>query len=512
MAGTIYDLAIIGGGINGCGIARDAAGRGLSVYLCEQGDLASATSSASTKLIHGGLRYLEHYAFRLVREALAEREVLLANAPHIIRPMRFVLPHHDGLRPRWFLRLGLFFYDHLGGTQCAAADEEHQAEDRPGRRAAEGDLHERVRIFRLLGGRLRAWWSSTQSTRGTTARASIRASAARLRSDWERVGSSPFRTATTGQSSTVAARVLVNAAGPWVGDVLQSVLHTNNPAPVRLVKGSHIVVRKLFDHDRAYIFQNADGRIIFAIPYERDFTLLGTTDTDYQGDPADVAADAADIDYICEAASEYFLKPVRRDEIVWTYSGVRPLYDDGASKAQEATRDYVLKLDAPDGGAPLLTVFGGKITTYRRLAESVLAMLTGFLPAGAPWTAKAPLPGGDFPVGGAPDLARALHNAYPFLEETHLQRLVRAYGTRTADIIGGARSYADLGISFGGDLTEAEVAYLVANECAETATDILWRRSKLGLHLNRDDQEALEAYLVAQRHKPRRVAAGGAAP
>ncbi len=337
-----YDLAIIGGGINGCGIARDAAGRGASVVLFEKDDLASATSSRSTKLIHGGLRYLEYYEFRLVREALMERERLWAIAPHIIRPLRFVLPHHKGLRPAWLLRLGLFLYDHIGGRKLLPAT--------------------RTRV----------------------------AAATRENGLWHLTAEGP-----QGRSD-VWAKALVNAAGPWVGEVLNGVVHTNARAGVRMVQGSHIVVPRLYEHDRCYIFQNADGRIIFAIPYEQDFTLIGTTDRDYHGDPADVAATPEEIAYLCAAASEYFSKPVTPDSVVWTYSGVRPLYDDGASKAQEATRDYVLTLDAPEGSAPLLSVFGGKITTYRRLAESALEKLAPHAPwaARAAWTTSGALPGG----------------------------------------------------------------------------------------------------------------------
>lgn len=504
MAGPVYDLAIIGGGINGCGIARDAAGRGLSVYLCEQGDLASGTSSASTKLIHGGLRYLEHYAFRLVREALAEREVLLANAPHIIRPLRFVLPHHAGLRPRWLLRLGLFLYDHLGGRRLLPATRTIDLRTDPAGAALKPEY---VHAFEysdcwVEDARLVVLNAVDAHLHGASINPRTRCvSAERKASLWQLSIEN-----SAGARRPVAARALVNAAGPWVAEVLQRVINLNEPAPVRLVKGSHIVVRRLFEHDRAYIFQNSDGRILFAIPFEQDFTLLGTTDDDYRGNPADVAASSDDIAYICAAATEYFRAPVTPADVVWTYAGVRPLYDDGASKAQEATRDYVVKVDAPSGAGPLVTVFGGKITTYRRLSESVLSILARFLPVGPTWTAKAPLPGGDFPVGGGPDLVRSLHNSYPFLEEAHLRRLVRSYGTRTGEMLNGARSYDDLGRSFGADLTEAEVSYLTANEWAETAADVLWRRSRLGLHLSREEQADLDGYMQTMRERPRRAA------
>ena len=505
MAGSAYDLAIIGGGINGCGIARDAAGRGLSVFLCDQGDLAGATSSSSTKLVHGGLRYLEFYEFRLVHEALAEREVLLKAAPHIIRPLRFVLPHHKGLRPRWVLRLGLFVYDHLGGRRILPPTRSlNLKRDPAGAPLKPGYAFafeysdcwvddSRLVVLNAIDARSHGA-SINPRTRCVDAR--------REHGEWIL----KLEGRSTGASSTITARALVNAAGPWVTDVLSSVIRVNAPAKVRLVKGSHIVVKRLFEHDRAYIFQNADGRIVFAIPYEHDFTLIGTTDIDYHDDPGQPGIGEAEIAYLLAAASEYFRVPVAREAIVWTYSGVRPLYDDGASSAQEATRDYVLELDAPAGAPPLLTVFGGKITTYRRLAEQALELLSKQVPMGRPWTAEAPLPGGDFPFDGVADLVRALAKAHPFLGEAHLQRLVRAYGTRTIEIIKSAQRSEDLGRRFGADLTEAEVNYLVSEEWAEDASDILWRRSKLGLHVSREEAEALGSYLAAAKQEPQAVA------
>ncbi|PWC31547.1 glycerol-3-phosphate dehydrogenase, partial [Azospirillum sp. TSO22-1] len=360
---------MIGGGINGCGIARDAAGRGASVFLCEQGDLASATSSASTKLIHGGLRYLEYYEFRLVREALKEREVLWRMAPHIIRPLRFVLPHLAGLRPAWFLRLGLFLYDHLGGrerlpgtrTLDLRTDEAGQPL-KPGLKRAFEYSDCWVEDARLV-----VLNAQDAARLGATIRTRTRCVEAARRDGLWQVTVEDVR---TGVRSTIRAKVLVNAAGPWVAEVLEQCLRTEVGHRIRLVQGSHIVVPRLFAHERCYIFQNADGRIVFAIPYERDFTLIGTTDQDYQGDPAGVHATEAEITYLCAAAGEYFATPIRPEDVVWSYSGVRPLFDDGASAAQAATRDYVLALDAPEGGAPLLSVFGGKITTYRKLAEA----------------------------------------------------------------------------------------------------------------------------------------------
>lgn len=495
MSDPVCDVAIIGGGINGCGIARDAAGRGLSVFLCEQGDLGSATSSASTKLIHGGLRYLEQYEFRLVREALIEREVLLRAAPHIIRPLRFVLPHHAGLRPRWLLRFGLFVYDRLGGRRVLPPTRSLDL----GRDPLGSPLKESYRFaFEYSDcwvddSRLVVLNAVDASNRGAHIYPRTRCIAA---SRQGAVWNLTLEHAGNGERSRVSARTLVNAAGPWVAHVLQEVIRANVPARVRLVKGSHIVLPRLFDHDHAYIFQNADGRIVFAIPYEDEFTLIGTTDEDYVGDPGAAGADEHEISYLCSAASEYFRKPVKRDAIVWTFSGVRPLYDDGAQRAQETTRDYVITLDAPPGQAPLLSVFGGKITTFRRLAETVLGHLSAYLPTGRPWTVDAPLPGGDMPVSGIAGLIASLHAAHPFLSETDARRLAHSYGTRASAILKGARRREDLGRHFGGGLTEVEVAYLNREEWAQTATDVLWRRSKLGLKLSQAETAALEQWMT----------------
>jgi glycerol-3-phosphate dehydrogenase len=494
----VYDLAIIGGGINGCGIARDAAGRGLSVYLCEQNDLASGTSSWSTKLIHGGLRYLEHYEFRLVREALIEREVLWNLAPHIIRPLRFVLPHHSGLRPAWMLRLGLFLYDHLGGRKLLPATRTLDL------RTDEAGLPLKTGFGRAFeysdcwveDSRLVVLNAMDARANGATIETGQRFTSSMRDAD----GWTLKIDSKEGKPRSIRAKVLVNAAGPWVADVLTSRIRADTPAKVRLVQGSHIVVRKLFDHERCYIFQNADGRIIFAIPYEQDFTLIGTTDQDYTGDPADVKASPEEISYLCAATSEYFARPVVETDVVWTYSGVRPLYDDGASKAQEATRDYVLTLDAPTGAAPLLSVFGGKITTYRRLSEAVLKKLGAHLTNGAGqpagWTSKAKLPGGDFPVQGFDMLVSDLIKHHPFLSPEHARRLARSYGTHSRDILAGAKSSADLGQNFGADLTAHEIKYLMRAEWAKTADDVLWRRSKLGLKIDKAGQAALADFMA----------------
>ncbi|PZU85296.1 MAG: glycerol-3-phosphate dehydrogenase [Chelatococcus sp.] len=492
----VYDLAVIGGGINGCGIARDAAGRGASVVLFEKDDLASATSSASTKLIHGGLRYLEHYEFRLVREALMERERLWANAPHIIWPLRFVLPHHKGLRPAWLLRLGLFLYDHIGGRKLLPPTRTVDlATDPVGRPLKEtGERAFEYSDCWVEDARLVALNAADAATRGAAIHTRTRVIGAdRDNGVWS------ITTERDGQHATHRARILVNAAGPWVGDVLGGVVRSNTRAAVRMVQGSHIVVPKLYEHDRCYIFQNGDGRIVFAIPYEHDFTLIGTTDRDYEGDPAQAKATPEEIAYLCAAASEYFSAGVTPDSVVWTYSGVRPLYDDGASKAQEATRDYVLTLDAPEGQAALLSVFGGKITTYRRLAEAALAKLAPHAPWAAKpdWTLSAALPGGDFPVSGFEALVGEIATAHPWLARKTAARFVRAYGTKARGILAGANRVEDLGRHFGADLYEREVRYLMRSEWALAAADVLWRRSKLGLRFTPAESEALDAFMRA---------------
>ncbi|WP_018001369.1 glycerol-3-phosphate dehydrogenase [Paracoccus sp. N5] len=507
------DLFIIGGGINGCGIARDAAGRGLTVTLAEMGDLAQATSSASTKLFHGGLRYLEFFEFRLVREALEERETLLRAMPHISWPMRFVLPYSPemrfesdtptsrllglvmpwtrGRRPAWLIRLGLFLYDHLGGrkilpgtTRLDLASDRFGKPLKPGFRRGWEYSDCWVQDSRLV-----ALNARDAAARGASILTRTRVTRA------ERVGDL-WQVTTEGPDGpqTHHARALVNAGGPWVEDVIRNVAHIRSSEGVRLVRGSHIVVPKLYDHDRCYFFQGSDGRIIFAIPYEQDFTLIGTTDMDHQGPPGEARCTEAERDYLCAFASQYFAKAVTPEQVVWTYSGVRPLYNDGAKSATAATRDYVLSLDTQ--GPPLLNVFGGKITTYRRLAESALEKLAPFFPqAGQPWTAGVALPGGDFPVDGAPELIARLQAGFPFLPARLAQRLVRTYGTEAFLMLDGAQSLADLGRDFGAGLSETEVNWLIANEFACTAEDILWRRTKLGLHMSDNQIRELEGFV-----------------
>jgi glycerol-3-phosphate dehydrogenase len=509
----VFDLAIIGGGINGCGIARDAAGRGNSVFLCEMNDLASGTSSWSTKLVHGGLRYLEYYEFRLVREALIEREILWQIAPHIIRPLRFVLPHHSGLRPAWLLRFGLFLYDHIGGrhllppTRSVDLTRDEVGKPLIANRYTKGFEYSDCFVD---DARLVVLTARDAADRGAEIHTRTRAVEIR---QVDGIWQVTVENTISGVRTTIQARALVNAGGPWVEQVLSSGSGVNARAKVRLVQGSHIVVRKLYEHDRAYMFQNADGRIIFVIPYQDDFTLIGTTDRDYDGDPSKVKASAEEIQYLCASASEYLKNPIAPEDVVWTYSGVRPLYDDGASEAKAATRDYVFELDTP-GGAPLLSIYGGKITTYRRLAEEALERLAPYLrsaKAKEGWTGNAALPGGDMDVSAVAALTAELVRKYSFLPTAHANRMAHAYGTRAAKVLGNAKSTADLGQSFGASLTESEVRYLMSVEWARTAEDVVWRRSKLGLRLTSDEIAALDAWIAANRtsgERPLREAGG----
>ncbi|MEQ1769001.1 MAG: glycerol-3-phosphate dehydrogenase [Devosia sp.] len=493
---NIIDVFVIGGGVNGCGIARDAQGRGYSVMLAEMDDLASGTSSAATKLVHGGLRYLEHYEFRLVREALREREVLWAMAPHIISPMRFVLPHHKGLRPAWLLRLGLFIYDYLGTRKLLPATRTIDLKSSPYGKPLK---HGYTKGFEYSDcwvddARLVALTARDAADRGAIIRTRTKVSSA-TREDG--IWVIKLYDVDSKVRGTVKARMLVNAAGPWVDTVLQETLGNNDAHNVRLVKGSHIVVKKLFDHDRAYFFQNADKRIIFAIPYERDYTLIGTTDEDYKGDARDVRISEAETRYLIDAASEYFEKPLSWKDIVWTYSGVRPLFDDHASAAQEATRDYVLKLEGDKDSGPLLNIFGGKLTTHRKLAEDAVEKIESMLgEKRKAWTQGSTLPGGDFPPTGFETQVEKLNGLYPRLPDKLLRRLVRQYGTRASAMLAEAQRLEDMGETFGADLTAREVDYLMAQEWARTADDVLWRRTKIGLRVGAPDKERLEAYMA----------------
>ena len=486
------DLLVVGGGVNGAGIARDAAGRGLSVALCEKGDLAGATSSASSKLVHGGLRYLEYGEFRLVREALREREVLLANARHIVRPLRFVLPHDARLRPRWMIRAGLFLYDHIGGRRelpgtetVDCARHPYGAPLRAGLRTAfvYSDCWVDDARLVVLNARDAARRGATILTRTELV------AARRVEGSWHaRLKRSD------GRMHELAARILVNAGGPWVTEVLHRCGLSEVKAELRLVKGSHIVVPRLYDGAQAYLLQNDDRRVVFVLPFEQAFTLIGTTDIPYAGEPGRVAIDAAETAYLCRAVSGWLARPVTPAAVVWSYAGVRPLYDDHAKNAAAVTRDYVFNLDA--AGAPVLSVFGGKITTYRRLAEHALERLGKFLPgAGGPWTEAAPLPGGDLPLGGAPALAAAMLEERPWLAAATAARLARSYGSEALRLLDGVAGPADLGRDFGAGLSAREVDWLTAEEWAVSAEDILWRRSKLGLHLAPQAVRALEEYL-----------------
>jgi glycerol-3-phosphate dehydrogenase len=490
----LYDLLVVGGGVNGVGIARDAAGRGLEVLLVERHDLAGATSSASSKLVHGGLRYLEQYEFRLVRESLTEREVLLAAAPHIIRPLRFVLPVHKGLRPGWMLRTGLFLYDHIGGRKKLPAT-------RTVRRSS-GDpeltpLQDRYRLGYEYSdcwaddARLVALCAVDARERGADIRVGWSLAAARRDgAHWVADLTGP-----EGEATTVRARGLVNAGGPWVGEVLGKTGANAAHHQPRLVKGSHIVVRKLYEGPQAYTFQNADGRIVFIVPYEEDFSLIGTTDIPYHDQPIAPVASDDEIAYLCALASDYLKTPLSPTEVVWTYSGVRPLYDDGEASASAVTRDYVFDMDAPQGMAPLLSIFGGKLTTHRVLAEHALRDLQPVLGfTSGPWTAGAVLPGGDLPGADFEAFAAAQTRRYPWAPERMIRRMAHAYGTRLERVMGSAMGLGDLGEAFSPDLYEAELTYMRREEWAGDAQAALWRRSKLGLHLTAEQIDAVAAW------------------
>ena len=492
------DLLVIGGGINGVGIARDAAGRGLRVLLCEQDDLAQHTSSASTKLIHGGLRYLEYYDFSLVRHALREREVLLRAAPHIIWPMRFVLPHHKALRPQWLIRTGLFLYDHIGGRKLLPASHRIDLRKHPA-----GALLKPV--FKtgfeysdcwVQDARLVVLNAMDAKARGAQIRTRTRCvGLARHASHWL----ADLRDETSGQTYRVQAHALVNAAGPWVEQVLHLDADRRSAQRVRLVKGSHIVVPRLFDHPYPYIFQNADGRVLFAIPFERDFTLLGTTDQEVGEVPDQARITEQEIAYICSAINEYLNRPVAPADVVWSYSGVRPLYDDAAISASKVTRDYKLDLDTE--GAPILSVFGGKITTYRVLAEQVMHLLKAVLEIRQPdWTAATRLPGGEIENADFDAFLADCGERYGWLPDDLRYDYARNYGSRISTLLSGCHAMQALGRHFDGPLYEREVSYLMEHEFAQTADDVLWRRSKKGLFVSRQAAEELDRWMAAKRH------------
>jgi glycerol-3-phosphate dehydrogenase len=493
-----YDIAIIGGGINGCGIARDAAGRGLSVLLAEKDDLASGASSASTKLIHGGLRYLEHCRFRLVRESLREREALLAMAPHIVEPLRFVLPHHRGLRPALLIRLGLLLYDRIGGRRSLPPSTAVDLSRAP--------AGEPLKPGFRLGFEYSDCWvddarlvvlnAMDAAARGARIRVRTEVVAARRSGDRWQID---LRDVLSGRHDTAEARALVNAGGAFVADPISTRIGAHAVPRVRLVKGSHIVVPRLFDHDKAYIFQNPDRRIVFAIPYQRDFTLIGTTDVDFSGDASKVAITEAETKYLCAAANEYFVRSIAPSDVIWSYAGVRALQRDGHVSAQDASRDFALELDGRDGEAPLVSIVGGKLTTYRHVAEEALNRLAPAFPRMGPaWTRGATLPGGDLAGRSRDDLARDFAAACPPLGPALVARLAGAYGTMAREILAGVVRNEDLGIDFGAGLYEREVRHLVDSEWAKTADDVL-AAHKLGLRLNEAERRRLADWLGGVR-------------
>lgn len=479
-----YDLLVIGGGINGTAIARDAAGRGLSVLLCEKEDLAGHTSSASTKLIHGGFRYLEYYEFKLVRDSLIEREVLLRAAPHIIWPLRLILPYDKNMRPAWLLRLGFFLYDNLGGRKLL-----------PGTKTVNlhSDLHKDTLKPRLKKGyefsdcwvqdaRLVVLNAMDAKEHGAVIRTQTEVKLLSVSDDEYKIEISE-----NNQTETILAKAVVNAAGPWVEDVLNILKPGKNASEIRLVKGSHIVTKRLYEGNHCYLFQNADDRVIFAIPYEQDYTLIGTTDIPHTTGAGPVEITDEEVTYLCDAASEYFAKPITKDKVVWTYSGIRPLYDDKSEDASAVTRDYVLNLEELSEGAPFISIYGGKLTTSRKLAEHVMQKLSPYFNSETgPWTRNAPFPGGDIDEADFEGFYQRIERTYPDTPPNVLRHLARAYGTRLHKIM--SFSGAGLGIMFGNILSEAEVTYLVEEEWARSVEDIMWRRTKLGLHMSRQDQ------------------------
>ncbi|WP_111412099.1 glycerol-3-phosphate dehydrogenase [Billgrantia lactosivorans] len=487
------DMFIIGGGINGTGIANDAAGRGLAVALCEQGDLAGATSSASSKLIHGGLRYLEHHEFRLVGEALREREVLLHKAPHIIWPLRFILPHRSHLRPAWMIRAGLFLYDHLGRRKRL-----------PGSRGIRFHTDSPLKPEIMRGFEYSDCWvddarlvvlNALQAREGgAEILVRTRCTGAREENGIWRIELEDMH---SGERFERHARTLVNAAGPWVERVVREQAARPSRYCIRMIQGSHIVVPRLNTDDRAYILQNSDRRIVFVLPYEDDFSLVGTTDQRFHGDPAQAAISEQETDYLLGVVNEHFRRQLDRRDVISSFSGVRPLCDDESADPSAMTRDYTLALD--DNGAPLLSVFGGKITTYRKLAEAALKLLAPALPGmGASWTATATLPGGDID-SQADFMAQLLHD-YPWLGETRARRFARSYGSLCLRFLQGARSEEELGEHFGAGLTAAEADYLVDHEWALNVEDILWRRTKLGLRLTPRQVDVLKRHIEKHRH------------
>ena len=499
--GRDFDLLVVGGGVNGAGIARDAAGRGLRVLLIEQAGLAHHTSSASSKLIHGGLRYLEHFELRLVREALKERERLLRIAPHLVTRARFVLPQHAQQRPSWMLRAGLLAYDLLAPGSSLGRSRSVRLSSSPlgaplrsgiSRGFSYGDCT-------VDDSRLVILNAKDAAERGAQIRIGHRLlGAARREGAWE----AQIEQVASAERYAVRARIIVNAGGPWVADVLHERIGVRSGPGVRLVKGSHIVVPRLYAGDQAYVLQNPDRRIVFVIPYQGEFTLVGTTDVDWLQAPGRAAITAQETDYLCESVNRYFRQPITPQHVVWSYAGLRPLIDSPDAAASELTRDYALELDAPAGAAPVLSVFGGKITTYRPLAERVLSRLASHLPGLAPsWTGTTPLPGGDFGPAGLRAYSESAWHRWPFLWPQELRRLVHAYGTRLERVLEGVKSRTGMGQNFGGGLMQREVDYLLREEWASSSEDLYWRHTKTGLGASAADQKRLNGYLAGLGHR-----------
>lgn len=491
---TTYDLAIIGGGINGCGIASDAAGRGLKVYLCEQDDLASATSSWSSKLIHGGLRYLEYYEFRLVREALKERQVLLRKSPNLIHPLRFIMPHDKSLRPAWMIQIGLLLYDHLGGKQKLEKSKKLNLRLHPTGKPLKGNYHKGF-IYsdcQVDDARLVIANAMDAKNRGAMIQTRQRCiEAQRFKDNWRLTLQSA-----QGETSQITAKVLVNAAGPWVDDIIHQVAKVHSQSHISLVKGSHIVVPKIYTGHQAYILQNVDKRIVFVIPYLEKYSLIGTTDVAYEGDPKNASISNEEIQYLIDIVDRYFNHQIDQDKIVWQFSGVRPLHADAADNPSAMTRDYTLELNIDDDLAPILSIFGGKITTYRKLSEHALEKLATFFPQASPaWTADATLPGGDMEDANFPKYYQHFQHDYPWLPNDMSLRIAKNYGTLSRLWLKDCHSMADLGEHFAHGLTAGEVDYLLAHEWAMTVDDIIWRRTKTGIEMPSEAKARIAAYL-----------------
>ncbi|MFQ5994881.1 MAG: glycerol-3-phosphate dehydrogenase [Acidiferrobacterales bacterium] len=490
----VIDLFIVGGGINGVGIARDAAGRGLNVALCEQGDLGSATSWTSSKLIHGGLRYLEHYEFRLVRESLAEREILLRAAPHLIRPLRFVLPHVPTLRPAWMLRAGLFLYDHLSRRVTLPGSEALNLRQSPFGAGLRPEFRKGFAYSDCQVDDARLVIANARSATALGAKVLVGTAcigAEVLDGLWQ----VHLKSQESGAANVIRARTLINVAGPWASRVAASIKGVKPPQVTRLIKGSHIVVPRVHEGQHAYLLQNDDRRQVFVIPFEDDYSLIGTTEVELHGDPGSVSISADEIDYLCRAVNRYLVCPVKPEDVVWSYAGVRPLFGNGEADLSSITRDYELEFDTVDGAAPMVTVYGGKITTYRSLAEHVLTQLKPYFPnMQRAWTTLAYLPGGDFPDGDLDSFVRSLAKDRPKLALSLLTALARRYGTLCTEVLDGATDIEAMGQHFGAGLYAREVEYLVEREWARTAEDVLWRRTKTGLHMSPQQRTNLAEY------------------